>query len=118
MVLGYFRHKFGQASENSDNKDPRYTSSDKYEADCFSCRLVGIKYLYDALCGSAYSPRLGSMTMVGLGGYTYYSGMKNLREQRKVIAKSPTKFGYGSRQVAIVTIACSLASLGVFRMFN
>lgn len=56
--------------------------------------------------------------MICLGGYIYYRGTNNLGKQRQAIARILTKFGYGSRQVAIVTIAGSLASLGIFRMFN
>ena len=60
----------------------------------------------------------GSTALVSLGGYTYYSGMKNLRLQRKAIEMNKSKYKYGSRQLGIVTLSATLVGLGLYRTFN
>lgn len=117
MVFGYIKHLLESPGTDSDQRDPRYIHTRGLEDDCLSCRITGKMYCRKEQI-SSYLLRLGSMTMIGLGGYTYYSGMANLRKQRQAIAASSTKFGYRSRQAGIVTIALSLASVGVFRIFN
>jgi len=68
--------------------------------DCLSCRV------------------LGSTALVSLGGYTYFSGMQQLRAQRKAIELSRSKYKYGSRQLGIVSLSGTLVALGIYRMFN
>jgi len=79
-----------------DFKDPKAFEQE----DCLSCRV------------------LGSTAFVSLGGYTYYSGMQQLRAQRQAIELSKSKYKYGSRQLGIVTLSATLFSLGIYRMFN
>lgn len=68
--------------------------------DCLACRV------------------LGSTALVSLGGYTYYSGMQQLKQQRKAIELSKSKYKYGSRQLGIVSLSATLFGLGIYRMFN
>jgi len=68
--------------------------------DCISCRV------------------LGSTTFVALGGYTYYSGMQQLRTSRQAIELSKSKYKYGSRQLGILSLSATLMGLGFYRMFN
>ncbi|KAL1989814.1 hypothetical protein VTN49DRAFT_7011 [Thermomyces lanuginosus] len=68
--------------------------------DCLSCRITG------------------ATAFIGLGAYTYYTGMRNLRRQEKAIMASPTKYKLGSRQLAVATLSASLVGLGLYRAFN
>ena len=61
---------------------------------------------------------LGSTALVSLGGFTYYTGMKNLRLQRQAIELSRSKYKYGSRQLGIVGLSATLLGLGLYRTFN
>jgi len=79
--------------------DNPYAYSNAYE-DCLSCRV------------------LGSTALVSLGGYTYFTGMKNLRLQQKAIEMSKSKYKYGSRQLGILTISATLVGMGLYRTFN
>ncbi|KAJ5976118.1 hypothetical protein N7481_009825 [Penicillium waksmanii] len=74
-------------------------AEDKYE-DCMSCKAMG------------------SGAFIGLGVYSYYTGMNNLRQQEKMIMKSATKYKMGSRRLGIATISASLIGAGVWRAFN
>ncbi|KAL1966760.1 hypothetical protein VTN77DRAFT_3957 [Rasamsonia byssochlamydoides] len=68
--------------------------------DCMACRVTG------------------SAAFIGLGVYSYYTGMRNLRRQEKAIMQSPTKYKMGSRQLGIATISASLIGVGLWRLFN
>ncbi|KAJ5631209.1 uncharacterized protein N7484_011309 [Penicillium longicatenatum] len=74
-------------------------AEDKYD-DCLSCRVTG------------------SAAFVGLGIYSYYTGMNNLRKQEKMIMQGPTKYKMGSRQLGIATISATLIGMGLWRAFN
>ncbi|KAK5057473.1 hypothetical protein LTR84_011473 [Exophiala bonariae] len=82
--------------------DAGFESPDAFEKqqDCLSCRV------------------LGSTAFVSLGGYTYFSGMQQLRAQRTAIELSKSKYKYGSRQLGIITLSATLVSLGFYRMLN
>jgi hypothetical protein len=60
----------------------------------------------------------GSAAFIGLGVYSYLTGMRNLRRQEKAIMQSPTKYKMGSRQLGIATISASLIGMGLWRAFN
>ncbi|KAJ5482853.1 hypothetical protein N7539_006299 [Penicillium diatomitis] len=68
--------------------------------DCMSCRVTG------------------SAAFVGLGVYSYYTGMNNLRKQEKAIMQGATKYKMGSRRLGIASISASLVGLGIWRAFN
>ncbi|ETN41553.1 uncharacterized protein HMPREF1541_03489 [Cyphellophora europaea CBS 101466] len=70
------------------------------DEDCMSCRVIG------------------STALASLGFYTYYSGMRQLREQRRVIEMSKSRYKYNSRQLGIVSISATLIGLGWYRMVN
>lgn len=99
MVLErLFSSKQKVEEDTFDFEDPDALNS-KFD-DCISCRV------------------LGSTALVSLGGYTYISGMKTLKAQRKVIEMSKSKYKYGSRQVGILTLSATLVGLGLYRTFN
>ncbi|KAL5340488.1 hypothetical protein BJX70DRAFT_396734 [Aspergillus crustosus] len=68
--------------------------------DCFACKATG------------------SAAFIGLGVYSYHTGMANLRKQEKAILLGPTKYKMGSRQLGIATISASLVGLGIWRALN
>ncbi|KAI2795072.1 hypothetical protein POX_a01675 [Penicillium oxalicum] len=59
-----------------------------------------------------------SAAFIGLGVYSYYTGMNNLRKQEKAIMQGPTKYKMGSRRLGIASISASLIGLGLWRAFN
>ncbi|PWY95229.1 hypothetical protein BO94DRAFT_531145 [Aspergillus sclerotioniger CBS 115572] len=77
----------------------RALAEDAYD-DCLSCRVTG------------------SAAFIGLGVYSYYSGMKNLKMQEKTIMQSATKYKMASRQLGIATISATLVGMGLWRAFN
>ncbi|KAJ5504082.1 hypothetical protein N7463_006956 [Penicillium fimorum] len=74
-------------------------AEDKYD-DCLSCRVTG------------------SAAFIGLGVYSYYTGMTNLRKQEKAIMQSATKYKMGSRKLGIASISATLVGMGLWRAFN
>ncbi|KAF7512677.1 hypothetical protein GJ744_000244 [Endocarpon pusillum] len=94
-------------ADDDDDPFPLHTDANtllKHEAyddgDCLSCRV------------------LGSTAFVALGGYSYFSGMKSLRERRRLIELSTSRYKYGSRQLGIVSLSAALVGLGLYRTFN
>ncbi|KAL4930772.1 uncharacterized protein BDV17DRAFT_37941 [Aspergillus undulatus] len=71
---------------------------DEFE-DCFSCRATG------------------AAAFIGLGVYSYYTGMANLRKQENAIMRGATRYKMGSRRLGIATISASLVGLGLWRAF-
>jgi hypothetical protein len=61
---------------------------------------------------------LGSAAFMGLGVYSYYTGMRNLKQQEKAIMRSASKYKMGSRQLGIATLSASLIGVGLYRAFN
>ncbi|EXJ73866.1 uncharacterized protein A1O5_03628, partial [Cladophialophora psammophila CBS 110553] len=83
-----------------EDKFPEFENPRAFDKeDCLSCRV------------------LGSTAFVGLGGYTYFSGMQQLRARQKAIEFSKSKYKYGSRQLGILSLSATLMGLGVYRMF-
>ncbi|KAI5367324.1 hypothetical protein Slin15195_G024510 [Septoria linicola] len=72
----------------------------RQDYDCSSCRIMG------------------STVFTGLGAYTYWSGMRQLRQQESVILKSGSRFGMFPRKVAIVATSAVCAGLGMYRLVN
>ena len=97
------------------NRKDDFNDPDAFE-DCVSCRVFGTPSLLPLLLALTVS--LGSTALVSLGGWTYYSGMQQLRLQRKVIEMSKSKYKYGSRQLGIVTLSATFISMGIYRMLN
>ncbi|KAJ5569955.1 uncharacterized protein N7459_009385 [Penicillium hispanicum] len=81
-------------------KDAKQALADDKWDDCTSCRVTG------------------SAAFIGLGVYSYYTGMNNLRKQENLIMSSPTKYKMGSRQLGIAAISASLIGAGLWRAFN
>jgi len=74
-------------------------AQDKYD-DCLACKVTG------------------TLALVGLGGWSYVSGMKNLRLQEQTILKSRSKYRMGSRRLGVVTISATLVGMGIWRAFH
>lgn len=53
-----------------------------------------------------------------LGTYTYYSGMKQLRDRQNIIRMSKSKYKTGSRQLGIISLSSTLVGLGIYRLLN
>ncbi|KAL4990559.1 hypothetical protein BDW68DRAFT_174797 [Aspergillus falconensis] len=87
----------GPSAQPSKAKPP--VAYDEFE-DCFACRATG------------------SAAFIGLGVYSYYTGMANLRKQEKTIMQSATKYKMGSRRLGIATISAALVGLGIWRAVN
>ncbi|KAL7273080.1 hypothetical protein RUND412_004090 [Rhizina undulata] len=67
--------------------------------DCFSCRVIG------------------SAAFIGLGGYTYWSGLAQLKKQEEVILRSGSRWGIGARRLGIHGIAAGMIGMGLYRWF-
>lgn len=61
--------------------------------------------------------RTGGATFLGLGAYSYISGMSQLEKQRAVILKSNSWLGMRSRRMGIGGLSLGLAYLGLYRLF-
>ncbi|KAM3425527.1 hypothetical protein BST61_g7473 [Cercospora zeina] len=85
---------------SSDIKLSQTLKAQRKDYDCTPCRLMG------------------STVFVGLGAYTYYSGMKQLREQESVILKSGSRIKMFPRKVAILATSVVCAGLGMYRLVN
>jgi hypothetical protein len=59
----------------------------------------------------------GAAAFMGLGAYTYVSGMMQLSAKEAEIARSNTRFGIGIRRLGIQGMAAGLFGLGVYRAF-
>ncbi|KAI9373823.1 hypothetical protein BJX61DRAFT_541390 [Aspergillus egyptiacus] len=80
--------------------EPAPLTSETGFDDCLSCRLTG------------------SAAFIGLGVYTYYTGMNNLQKRENIIMQSPTKYKMGSRRLGIATMSAALVGMGVYRLIN
>ncbi|BCR82999.1 uncharacterized protein ACHE_10401A [Aspergillus chevalieri] len=87
-------------SWNVQEKDAKRAIAEDTYDDCLSCRVTG------------------SAAFVGLGVYSYYTGMNNLRQQEKAIMQSASKYKMGSRQLGIATISATLVGMGIWRALN
>lgn len=100
-MLGKFEGARAKAKDDLfELDDPNVVLKREAYDDCTSCRV------------------LGSTAFVALGGYTYFTGMKNLRQQRKLIESSKSRYKYGSRQLGILSLSATLIGLGLYRTFN
>lgn len=61
---------------------------------------------------------LGSAAFVGLGAYSYFSGLHHLERNKAAILKSGSRFGLQSRRTGLVGIAMALAGIGFYRLVN
>jgi hypothetical protein len=93
-------------------------AQDKYD-DCVACRVTGrlSSYVKGGI-EEKLTCFVGTLALVGLGGWSYYSGMKNLRLQEQAILKSGSKYRMGSRRLGVVTISSTLVGMGVWRALH
>ncbi|KAI9805638.1 MAG: hypothetical protein M1833_005130 [Piccolia ochrophora] len=68
--------------------------------DCFTCKVLG---------GGAF---------IALGGYTYFSGLHQLRQQQAAIVKSGSRFGIQARQTGITGLATVFVGMGLWRFLH
>ncbi|EEH36545.1 hypothetical protein PAAG_06963 [Paracoccidioides lutzii Pb01] len=78
----------------------RAIAKGKYENDCLACKITG------------------SLAFIGLGVYSYVSGVNNLKKQEKVILKSKSPYKMGSRRLGIATISVTLVGMGIWRALH
>ncbi|KAA8649839.1 hypothetical protein EYZ11_004150 [Aspergillus tanneri] len=99
------RHSMAGSSDNQSSWDvqskdaKRLLAEDQYD-DCTACRVTG------------------SAAFIGLGVYSYYTGMSNLRKQEKAGLLNATKYKMGSRQLGIAAISATLVGMGIYRALN
>lgn len=116
MVLERFQRLWRRDGDSLNFDNPNAYRSGEY-ADCLSCRVLG-KGNGSSKNWQRLTPGIGSTALVSLGGYTYYSGMKGLREREQIIKRSKSKFKYGGRQLGVVMLSGTLISMGLYRTFN
>jgi hypothetical protein len=112
-----------QSALDAQSKDAkRILAEDKYD-DCLSCRITGTSLSFVSLLscvegGLLTRQHIGSAAFIGLGVYSYYTGMNNLRKQEQTIMRSATKYKMGSRKLGIATISATLVGMGIWRALN
>lgn len=55
---------------------------------------------------------------MGLGAYSYYTGMKNLEKNQRKIIQSGSKYGMAARRLGIRGISLMFVGVGVYRFLN
>ncbi|PGH15338.1 hypothetical protein AJ79_02504 [Helicocarpus griseus UAMH5409] len=75
-------------------------NEEKYKDDCLACKITG------------------SLAFIGLGVYSFVSGMGNLSKQEKAILKSKSPYRMGSRRLGVATISATLVGMGVWRALH
>lgn len=86
--------------------------------DCLPCRVIGLySNLRLRITLTHIYISAGSVAFMGLGGYTYISGMSQLAAKEAEIARANTRFGIGIRRLGIQGTAVGLFGLGVYRWF-
>lgn len=81
--------------------------------DCLPCRITGI--ILEPFCSDQPLTNAGTAAFVGLGGYTYYAGTSNLRQQQQQMLMSGARLAMGPRQLGVITLSAALMGLGVWR---
>lgn len=74
-----------------------------------TCLLQGI---------TIHAFKLGSAAFLGLGAYSYFSGLHHLEKNKAAILKSGSRFGLQSRRTGLTGIAMALVGLGLYRLVN
>ncbi|KAE8349862.1 hypothetical protein BDV28DRAFT_52491 [Aspergillus coremiiformis] len=97
--MGSTSENNGRPSDVESKEAQRQLAADKYD-DCLACRITG------------------SAAFIGLGVYSYYTGMRNLRKQEHAVMQSATKYKMGSRRLGIATISATLVGMGIYRALN
>ncbi|KAF2155824.1 hypothetical protein K461DRAFT_81875 [Myriangium duriaei CBS 260.36] len=69
------------------------------EGDCLSCRVMG------------------SAAFIGLGGYSYWSGHRELSRRQNEILRSTSKIGMPARRMGVTFTSAVLVGLGLYRFF-
>lgn len=86
--------------------------------DCLSCKVVGklTKLASPAAFHSSWvNTSTGTGVFMGLGAYSYFSGMSQLEQQKAKIIQSNTMFGMKSRRFGITSISLAFLGMGVWR---
>src|ERR1700712_1999048 len=91
-------------------------AADKEKYDCTSCRLIGKLYTILAIISplnvvELISISTGAATFVGLGGFTYFSGHHQLRQQQAAILKSGSRMGMAPRRVGITFMSIGMVGI-------
>lgn len=96
-------------------KDALAQDKDKY--DCFSCRVIG-NVIFLSKIPFELTHLSGATTFVGLGGFTYFTGHRQLRQQQATILKSGSRLGMAPRRAGITIMSMGMAGIGIYRLFN
>lgn len=65
-----------------------------------------------------HAVKLGSAAFLGLGAYSYFSGLHHLERNKAAILKSGSRFGLQSRRTGLTGIAMALVGMGFYRLVN
>lgn len=93
-------------------------AADKEKYDCTSCRIIGSSYFTLDQNLELMDIILGASTFVGLGGFTYFTGHAQLRQQQATILKSGSKLGMAPRRAGITIMSMGMAAIGMYRLVN
>jgi hypothetical protein len=94
-------------------------AADKEKYDCTSCRLIGnFTIIFLLVIFELISVSTGAATFVGLGGFTYFSGHHQLRQQQAAILKSGSRMGMAPRRAGITFMSIGMVGIGLYRLVN
>lgn len=98
--------------------DVKAAAKDGQYDDCLACKVTGASSLYLLHDDISDSLHVGSAALIGAGGWSFYSGMKNLKAQEQRILKSSSPYRMGSRRLGVFSISATLVAMGIWRAFN
>ena len=61
---------------------------------------------------------VGSAAFIGLGGYSYWSGHRDLTKREGEILRSASKIGLPARRMGVTFTSAVLVGLGLYRFFR
>ena len=90
------------------------------EDDCLPCRVVGMLFpsRSSEVLDMQTDHQKGAGAFIGLGAYSYFSGMHQLRQRESEILKSNSFLGMKSRRLGITGLAITLVTAGAYRFVN
>lgn len=90
--------------------------------DCTPCRLVGKSpHSPQSVIGNFGLLTLtisGGTAFIGLAGYSYWEGMRQLEQNRMEIIKSKSMIGMRPRKFGIAGLSFGLFWMGIYRLFG
>jgi len=108
---------WGQADISQGHTPLSQVTKSDISNDCLVCRLTGSS-LVSTASRCSFDKTLGAAAFVGLGAYSFWSGMYHINTKQKQILKSGSPFGIASRKAGIAGIAATLCGMGMYRLVN